>query len=483
MFPRLFSRCVDFHYVASVESRAVRCSRRVVPSLVLMKWCCGIMFMKARHSAFFVCPVGTIYLIPAIMSALQPQPEDNMMGNSPHRDEEDMDEEGYLLIDDVHVRSVASQRAAPELHDKAPTVFRDSLTLTVNGVEHTIPNPQPTLLLSDYLRESLGLTGTKVACGEGGCGACTVVAEKRSSPPVAINACLRLLCQCDGLSVTTVEGLGSHGCYSEVQKTLADGNGSQCGFCSPGWVTAMSALLERARRAKRGLSAKEIETSFDGNLCRCTGYRPILESFKKAFSGDIEDAVRSRCGGRHGSSREGACDNCPARTAACSDSTDDSTDASPSSSTTSLKLDAEHPTSMRSCCDALHFSDSERKVDWYRVVSFEQLIEVCKAARAKEREVRGREGESAGGGTVCMAGHRESESFWGLLAVRFRRIRRNTTRNTPRAPAIIRQFPGVPGTVPNFTCRRLLARRKESYDRHHRTVPGSPGNCPKFYMS
>lgn len=124
------------------------------------------------------------------------------------------------------------------------------LVLSVNGATHSLRDPSPSLLLSDWLR-SLGLTGTKIGCGEGGCGACTVIVMGSDSVPRVINACLRLLCACDGLAITTVEGLGSHDKgFSPAMAAIAHGQGSQCGFCTPGWVAAMTGLL--AAHAQRG---------------------------------------------------------------------------------------------------------------------------------------------------------------------------------------------------------------------------------------
>ena len=100
-----------------------------------------------------------------------------------------------------------------------------------------------------------------------------MIAVGSDGHPRAINACLRLLCGCDGLALTTVEGLGSQGAgYSQVMKAIAEGQGSQCGFCTPGWVMNMYSLLSE----NKDLTAEQIEQNFDGNLCRCTGYRPIL---------------------------------------------------------------------------------------------------------------------------------------------------------------------------------------------------------------
>jgi xanthine dehydrogenase/oxidase len=201
------------------------------------------------------------------------------------------------------------------------------LKITVNGKIMSVANPSPSMLLVDFIRDICGLTGTKIACGEGGCGACTVSARAPDSAvPVAINSCLRLLCACDGWEITTVEGYGSQADgFSAVQKAIADGSGSQCGFCTPGWVVAMSTLLESNPTPSR----REVEDHFDGHICRktskldcpslsslssppppppqlstsrtqdrcltlasvfsrtgCTGYRPILEAFKDLACGD-----------------------------------------------------------------------------------------------------------------------------------------------------------------------------------------------------
>ena len=184
-------------------------------------------------------------------------------------------------------RLLADQKA----HTRSADVS-NTLTLTVNGKCHTLTDPSPSMLLSEFLRETLNLPGTKVGCGEGGCGACSVIAVGPDEPqtPQAINACLRLLCACDGYTITTVEGLGcSVSGFSAVQKAIAEGFGTQCGFCTPGWVNAMTALL--AAHGSTGappLTAKAIEEALDGNLCRCTGYRPILQAFKEAFADDSD---------------------------------------------------------------------------------------------------------------------------------------------------------------------------------------------------
>lgn len=153
------------------------------------------------------------------------------------------------------------------------------LVVVVNGKEVVVESPSPSMLLVDFLRGHCGLTGTKIGCGEGGCGACTVAIKPIDSegPPVAVNSCLRLLCACDGYEVTTVEGVGSEASgFGECQTAIADGNGSQCGFCTPGWVVNMHTLLEE----NPAPTPEEVEQRFDGNICRCTGYRPILDAFQ-----------------------------------------------------------------------------------------------------------------------------------------------------------------------------------------------------------
>ncbi|KAJ1449944.1 molybdopterin binding aldehyde oxidase/xanthine dehydrogenase [Pelagophyceae sp. CCMP2097] len=163
-----------------------------------------------------------------------------------------------------------------------------TVVFSVNGVVRRV-GAAPDLTLLAYLRDDLGLTGAKVGCGEGGCGACTVV---DSAEGFSINSCLRLVAACDGLDIKTVEGLGgSKTEFSPEQLAIADNLGSQCGYCTPGWVMAMHGL--NAGAAKRGETLKplEVQEKLDGNICRCTGYRPIVEAFRDAFA--VEDAVKS----------------------------------------------------------------------------------------------------------------------------------------------------------------------------------------------
>jgi len=156
------------------------------------------------------------------------------------------------------------------------SVATSTLSFTLNGVPVRIDNPDPHMMLTEYIRYVAGLKGTQKTCGEGGCGNCTVVLSN-STTKLAVNSCLRPLCSLEGFDVTTIEGIGSRSKgYHAIQEALAEHNGTQCGFCSPGWVMNMYGLLESNPKP----STRQVEDSFDGNLCRCTGYRPILEAMK-----------------------------------------------------------------------------------------------------------------------------------------------------------------------------------------------------------
>ncbi|MEW5318751.1 MAG: hypothetical protein WDW38_009946 [Sanguina aurantia] len=152
----------------------------------------------------------------------------------------------------------------------------------INGKRQVLPPNRAETTLLQYLRE-IGLTGTKLGCGEGGCGACTVMLSHYDSSAGKVvhrsaNACLCPLYAVEGMQVITVEGLGnSRDGLHPVQARLAASHGSQCGFCTPGFVMSMYSLLRSQDEAP---SEEEIEDALGGNLCRCTGYRPILDAFK-----------------------------------------------------------------------------------------------------------------------------------------------------------------------------------------------------------
>jgi len=155
----------------------------------------------------------------------------------------------------------------------------DRITLMLNGAAVQLPaDLSPTTTLLDWLRGAValggaGLHGTKEGCAEGDCGACTVVLEQADGSRAPINACLAVMGQLHGCAVRTVEGLhGAGGGAHPVQTLLAEGDATQCGFCTPGII--MSAWAH----AREG---GETHEALAGNLCRCTGYRPIIESFAK----------------------------------------------------------------------------------------------------------------------------------------------------------------------------------------------------------
>ena len=166
-----------------------------------------------------------------------------------------------------------------------------SLRFLLNGdpVEETSVSPQLTLL--EYLRDERGLTGTKEGCAEGDCGACTVVlAETDGVGGLAwkpINACIRLLPSVAGKAVFTVESLQSaDGALHPVQRALVECHGSQCGFCTPGFAMSLFGLYKNARDPTR----VAVDDALSGNLCRCTGYRPILAAAERMYRIDAASA-------------------------------------------------------------------------------------------------------------------------------------------------------------------------------------------------
>jgi carbon-monoxide dehydrogenase small subunit len=147
-----------------------------------------------------------------------------------------------------------------------------SITLTVNGIPHTLAVP-PTRPLVEVLRYDLKLTGTKEACGVGVCGVCTVLVNGQ-----LMSSCLVFAAQVDGATITTIEGLGDPEQLTPLQRAFIEHGGFQCGICTPGQIVAATALL----REHPTPSDETIREWMTGNLCRCTGYLPILEAIKAA---------------------------------------------------------------------------------------------------------------------------------------------------------------------------------------------------------
>jgi len=144
----------------------------------------------------------------------------------------------------------------------------------------TLPDVDPNRTLLEVLREDLHCTGTKEGCGEGDCGACTVVVGEADGDRVkysAINSCIRLAHSVDGMALWTVEDLAApDGSLHPAQQALVDCHGSQCGFCTPGFVMSLFGLYQSAQGEP--ISREQAQAALSGNLCRCTGYRPILDA-------------------------------------------------------------------------------------------------------------------------------------------------------------------------------------------------------------
>ncbi len=163
------------------------------------------------------------------------------------------------------------------------------LKINVNGkwIERQIADE---IRLLDFLRHDLGLVGTKEGCGEGECGACTVILEGR-----AVDACLVLAVQCHEKRVVTIEGLEKEGTLDPVQQAFLEGGAVQCGLCIPGMVLSSKALLDKNHSPTKA----EIKDAISGNLCRCTGYEKIIASVQtasKSICRKAENASKGNAG-------------------------------------------------------------------------------------------------------------------------------------------------------------------------------------------
>ncbi len=146
------------------------------------------------------------------------------------------------------------------------------IDLSINGESYELAvEPQTTLL--EVLREHIGLTGTKEGCGTGECGSCTVLAGGKP-----ILSCLALAADCEGIEITSIEGLAQEGKLTAVQEAFLEKGAIQCGFCTPGMVLAVTALL----REHPSPDERRINKALEGNLCRCTGYNKIVEAVNLA---------------------------------------------------------------------------------------------------------------------------------------------------------------------------------------------------------
>jgi carbon-monoxide dehydrogenase small subunit len=157
---------------------------------------------------------------------------------------------------------------------------KQPVVVTVNGRNYQA-SVEPRLLLSDFLRDTLGLTGTHVGCEHGVCGACTVLMNGDS-----IRSCLTLAVVADGTDITTVEGLGSPDDLNALQSQFREHHGLQCGFCTPGMLMTGIDLLQKYPLA----TDDEIREGLSGNLCRCTGYQNIVAAIRAAAA--LRDAPK-----------------------------------------------------------------------------------------------------------------------------------------------------------------------------------------------
>lgn len=153
---------------------------------------------------------------------------------------------------------------------------KELIELRVNGRNYELA-VEPNALLLEVLRRELGLTGSKRGCDDSSCGACTVQIDG-----VPMLACTLLAVSCQDAEITTVEGIAEHGSLAAIQKAYGDWGGAQCGYCTPGFMMTVSALL--ANNADP--TDEEIRESLSGNLCRCTGYEQMYQAIKAAIQAE-----------------------------------------------------------------------------------------------------------------------------------------------------------------------------------------------------
>lgn len=148
---------------------------------------------------------------------------------------------------------------------------RTEITVSINGVAYT-RRIEPRMLLTDFLRHELGLTGTHVGCEHGVCGACTILLDGRSA-----RSCLTLAVQADGADIETVEGQGTIETLGRIQQAFRDHHGLQCGFCTPGFIMTIADMLRHHKLD----NDEEIREALSGNICRCTGYEHIVDAVRE----------------------------------------------------------------------------------------------------------------------------------------------------------------------------------------------------------
>src|SRR5256885_935037 len=157
--------------------------------------------------------------------------------------------------------------------------MRDHVIIYVNGQRHEVRAGRSFLSLSDFLRYDLGLTGTKVVCAEGDCGSCTVFIGRPEQDRICYRtacSCIQFLYQLDCTHIVTVEGLKYEGRLNPIQEAMVTCQGSQCGFCTPGFIVSLYAMFEQRQRTPA--KPADVQVACVGNLCRCTGYESIMRA-------------------------------------------------------------------------------------------------------------------------------------------------------------------------------------------------------------
>ena len=158
-----------------------------------------------------------------------------------------------------------------------------NVQLTVNGTSRQA-QVEPRKTLADFLREDLGLTGTHLGCEHGVCGACTVMLDGEP-----VRSCLMFAVQAGGANVTTIEGLAADGHMNTLQEAMRESHGFQCGFCTPGFLMQITALLAE----NPSPTEAEIRDTLSGNLCRCTGYESIINGVLRAIGAEVPGAAHA----------------------------------------------------------------------------------------------------------------------------------------------------------------------------------------------
>lgn len=153
---------------------------------------------------------------------------------------------------------------------------KELIELRVNGRSHELAI-EPNALLLDVLRHQLQLTGSKRACDDSSCGACTVLVEG-----VAMMSCALLAASCEGQEITTIEGVSEHGSLAAIQKAYGDWGGAQCGYCTPGFIMTVTSLLSENPNP----SEEDVRAALSSNLCRCTGYNQMYEAIRSAIAAE-----------------------------------------------------------------------------------------------------------------------------------------------------------------------------------------------------